>query len=203
MNVQYTKVAIRLAQEDDALSMLAIYAPIVRETPISFEIEPPTEAEFKQRMHNYQKQMPWLVCEIDGELVGYAYATPYRTRAAYQWSVESSVYVSAKHRQIGVATALYTSLFQLLKLQGFYNVFAAITIPNPSSIAAHESMGFSPVGVFKQVGYKLGTWHDIGWWQLSLQEKPDLIEPPQSFVEVQKYPMWNVAIASGLSLVRV
>lgn len=196
------KVAIRLAKEEDALSMLAIYAPIVRETPISFEIEAPSEAEFKQRIYNYQKQMPWLVCEIDDELVGYAYATPYRTRAAYQWSVESSVYVSAKHRQRGVAKALYTSLFQLLKLQGFYNVFAAITIPNPSSIAAHESVGFSSVGVFNKIGYKFAVWHDIGWWQLSLQEKPDLINPPLSFSEVQKSPLWNEAMSSGLALLR-
>ncbi|MEH2024761.1 GNAT family N-acetyltransferase [Nostoc sp.] len=106
--------------------MLAIYAPVVRETSISFEIEPPSKTEFEGRIKNYQQQMPWLVCEINDELLGYAYATPYRTRAAYQWSVESSVYVNLEHRRKGVAKALYTSLFGLLQLQGFYNVFAAL-----------------------------------------------------------------------------
>lgn len=120
------KAAIRLANESDALKMLAIYAPVVRETSISFEIEPPSKTEFERRIQNYQQQMPWLVCEINGELLGYAYATPYRTRAAYQWSVESSVYVNVEHRRKGVAKALYTSLFQLLQLQGYYNVFAAL-----------------------------------------------------------------------------
>ncbi|MEH1998475.1 MAG: GNAT family N-acetyltransferase [Nostoc sp.] len=120
------KATIRLANESDALKMLAIYAPIVRETSISFEIEPPSETEFERRIQNYQQQMPWLVCEINGELLGYAYATPYRTRAAYQWSVESSVYVNVEYRRKGVAKALYTSLFGLLQLQGYYNVFAAL-----------------------------------------------------------------------------
>lgn len=194
------KVAIRLANENDALSMLTIYAPIVRETAISFEIEPPNEAEFKQRIHNYQQQMPWLVCEIDDQVVGYTYAIPYRTRAAYQWSVESSVYVSAEHRRKGIAKALYTSLFQLLKLQGFYNVLAAIALPNPASIAVHEAVGFSPVGVFHRVGYKLGEWHDIGWWQLCLQQEKDFIHPPLSISKVQRSSFWQIAISSGLLL---
>ncbi|MEA5624510.1 arsinothricin resistance N-acetyltransferase ArsN1 family B [Nostoc sp. UHCC 0251] len=198
------KAAIRLANESDALKMLAIYAPIVRETAISFEIEPPSKMEFQQRIQNYQQQMPWLVCEIKGELLGYAYTTPYRTRAAYQWSVESSVYVNVEHRRKGVAKALYTSLFRLLQLQGYYNVFAAIALPNSASVAVHEAIGFSPVSVFRRVGYKFDEWHDVGWWQLSLQQKQLLtVNPPLSLLEVQKSPLWNEALESGLLLLRV
>ena len=198
------KAAIRLANESDALKMLAIYAPVVRETSISFEIEPPSKAEFERRIQNYQQQMPWLVCEINGELLGYAYSTPYRTRAAYQWSVESSVYVNVEHRRKGVAKALYTSLFRLLQLQGYYNVFAAIALPNPGSVAVHEAVGFSPVGVFQRVGYKFGKWHDVGWWQLSLhQELPLPINSPLSLLEIQKLSLWNEALRSGLLLLRV
>ena len=198
------KATIRLANESDALKMLAIYAPVVRETSISFEIEPPSETEFQGRIKNYQQQMPWLVCQINSELLGYAYATPYRTRAAYQWSVESSVYVNVEHRRKGVAKALYSSLFQLLQLQGFYNVFAAIALPNPASVAVHEAVGFSPVGVFCRVGYKFSEWHDVGWWQLSLQqEQPLPVNPPLSLLELQKLSLWDEALRSGLLLLRV
>ena len=101
------KAVIRLVNENDVLPMLVIYAPIVQETAISFELESPSETEFQQRIKSYQQQMPWLVCEINQEVVGYAYARPYHTRAAYQWSVESSVYVSANYRRKGIAKALY------------------------------------------------------------------------------------------------
>ena len=198
------KATIRLANESDALKMLAIYAPVVQETSISFEIEPPSETEFQGRIKNYQQQMPWLVCQINGELLGYAYATPYRTRAAYQWSVESSVYVNVEHRRKGVAKALYSSLFQLLQLQGFYNVFAAIALPNPASVAVHEAVGFSPIGIFYRVGYKFSEWHDVGWWQLSLQqEQPLPVNPPLSLLELQKLSLWDEALRSGLLLLRV
>lgn len=193
--------------------MLAIYAPIVRETAISFELEPPSEAEFQQRIERYQQQMPWLVCEINGEVVGYAYASPYRTRAAYQWSVESSVYVGANHRRKGIAKALYTTLFQLLHLQGFYNVIAAIALPNQPSIAVHEAVGFLPVGVFHRVGYKFGKWHDVGYWQLSLQPEQSFlthdkhftkaISPPLSVSEIQKITQWDEVLTSGLVLLQV
>ncbi|WP_223280290.1 arsinothricin resistance N-acetyltransferase ArsN1 family B [Nostoc sp. PA-18-2419] len=202
------KLTIRLADENDASQMLLIYAPIVQETTISFELEPPSETEFQNRIKNYQQQMPWLVCEINGELAGYAYANPYRTRAAYQWSVESSVYVAENHRRKGVAKALYTALFKLLQLQGFYNVVAAIALPNQPSVAVHEAVGFVPVGVFHRVGFKLGKWRDVGYWQLSLQpeqcSKSDssiqLVNPPLSVVEIQKSPLWNEALTSGLLL---
>ncbi len=190
--------------------MLAIYAPIVRETTISFELDPPSETEFQHRIGSYQQQMPWLVYEIHGEVVGYAYASAYRTRAAYQWSVESSVYVGVNHRRKGIATALYTSLFKLLQLQGFYNVVAAIALPNQPSVAVHEAVGFAPVGVFQRVGFKFGKWHDVGYWQLSLQPEQSFlthsnsstqsINPPLSVSAVQKSPLWDEALTSGILL---
>ncbi|WP_347242314.1 N-acetyltransferase family protein [Nostoc sp. FACHB-892] len=202
------KATIRLTNEEDASQMLAIYAPIVRETTISFELEPPSKMEFQHRIKSYQQQMPWLVCEIDGGVVGYAYASPYRTRAAYLWSVESSIYVGKNYRRKGIATALYTSLFKLLQLQGFYNVVAAIALPNQPSVSVHEAVGFLPQGVLRRVGYKFGQWHDIGFWQLSLQteqsNKTDSciqsVNPPVSMAEIQKSPLWNEALMSGILL---
>ncbi|MFN6537959.1 MAG: arsinothricin resistance N-acetyltransferase ArsN1 family B [Nostoc sp. EkiNYC01] len=207
------KPTIRLADENDASQMLEIYAPIVQETTISFELEPPSETEFQNRIKSYQQQMPWLVCEINGELAGYAYANPYRTRAAYQWSVESSVYIGENHRRKGVAKALYTALFKLLQLQGFYNVVAAIALPNQPSVAVHEAVGFVSVGVFYRVGFKFGKWRDVGYWQLSLQPEQSFltdgdsstkpVNPPLSVSEIQKSPLWDEALTSGLLLLGV
>ncbi len=196
--------AIRLANEGDAQKCLSIYAPIVRETPISFELIPPSEAEFRQRILTNLLQMPWLVCEIDGEVWGYAYASKHRQRAAYQWSVESSVYVNAAYRRKRVGKALYTSLMKLLQLQGFYNVYAGVTLPNPASVGLHEAVGFLPVGVYRLTGYKFGTWHDVGWWQLSLQrDRTSPVQPPLLLSEVQNSAHWQQALSSGLSLLQV
>lgn len=194
---------IRLAQESDAENMLSIYAPIVRETAISFEVEPPSIAQFQQRIRDILKWTPWLVCEIDGKTIGYAYAGKHRQRAAYQWCVESSVYVGVDSRGKGVGKALYTSLLKVLQLQGFYNVYAGITVPNPASVALHEAVGFSPVGVYQLIGYKLGKWHDVGWWQLSL--KPERISPvtlPLALSQVKNSDQWQESIIIGLSLLQ-
>ena len=169
---------IRLAAETDAEAMLAIYAPVVRETAISFELEPPSVEEFRSRIRSTLARTPWLVCEIDGDVAGYAYAGPLRTRAAYQWSVEVTVYVHADYRRLGVGSAVYTSLFECLRLQGYMNAYGGIALPNPGSIGLHESMGFFHVGTYRNVGYKLGAWHDVGWWQLELMSPPDEPAPP-------------------------
>ncbi|MCU0542767.1 MAG: N-acetyltransferase family protein [Oscillatoriaceae cyanobacterium Prado104] len=198
------KATIRLAKESDALPMLAIYAPLVRETSISFEVEPPSETEFRQRIQEHQTQFPWLVCEIDEEVLGYAGAIPYFPRDAYQWSVRSFVYVSIEHRRKGVAKALYTSLFKLLQLQRFYNVYAAIALPNPASVALHESIGFSSIGIFQSAGYKLGKWHDVGWWQLFLQrDRAKSVNQPLSLQKAQTLSLWDKALNRGLPLLQV
>jgi L-amino acid N-acyltransferase YncA len=193
---------IRLAVPNDAAGVQAIYAPVVRETAISFELEPPTITEIRRRIVKTLERWPWLVCEQDGNVFGYVYASEHRTRPAYQWSVDVSVYVHANARRSGVGQALYCSLFSLLALQGFYHAYAGITLPNPASVGLHESLGFQPVGVYRAVGYKLGAWHDVGWWQLTLQEHRNPPEPPSGLGTVRETPAWNTALANGIPLLR-
>ena len=154
-----------------------------------------TVAEMRQRIRQTLDYAPWVVCEHRGEVQGYAYASAHRTRAAYQWSVDVSVYVHAAAHRAGVGRAVYCSLFQLLTLQGFYNAYAGITLPNPASVGLHESLGFHPVGVYRAVGYKLGAWHDVGWWQLVLQAHAIPPEPPTDFNVVRASVTWDTALA--------
>ena len=139
---------IRLATANDAEQIQGIYAPNVLYTAIAFELEPPTVDDMRQRIVQTVQHWPWLVCEDHGEALGYAYASEYRTRPAYQWSVEVSVYVHAQVHRSGIGRALYSALFKLLTLQGFYNAYAGITLPNPGSVGLHEALGFRPIGVY-------------------------------------------------------
>ena len=116
---------------------------------------------------------------------------------SYQWSVDVSVYVDEGHRHRGIGRALYTSLFALLRLQGFHAAHAGITLPNAGSVALHESLGFRRIGVYPGVGYKLGAWHDVGWWQLSLRERAASPGPPRALSEAQRDPAWSTALAAG------
>ena len=163
-----TDSIIRHAHAGDVPAMLAIYAPLVRDTIISFEYEPPTVEEMAHRLHAIQRQYPWLVCERDGQVAGYAYASSFRSRAAYQWTAEVTVYVHADHQRRGMARTLYLALFERLRVQGYRMAVAVITLPNPGSVALHEDLGFEPVGVFQNAGFKHGQWRDTGWWQLDL-----------------------------------
>ena len=176
---------IRLVHAGDARAMQAIYAPVVSQTPISFETIPPSIEEMSQRIEKTLKSFPWLVYEDAGELLGYAYASQHRVRSAYQWSVDVSVYVHERSRRQGIGRKLYTELFQLLRQQGFYNVFAGITLPNPASVALHEAMGMRPLGVYEKVGYKLNAWYDVGWWQGLLQPHSANPPAPKSMAEMQ------------------
>ena len=161
---------IRMARPEDAAGMLQIYAPFVEHTSITFETVTPTEVEFRQRIVHYLENYPWLVAEENGEIVGYAYASRYRERVAYQWSVEVSVYIQERYRRSGVARKLYERLFGLLKKQGFRNAYAVINLPNDPSVAFHESMDFHWFATYEQVGYKLGKWKNVGWWRKILNE---------------------------------
>jgi L-amino acid N-acyltransferase YncA len=193
---------IRLATPDDASGVQAIYAPIVRETAISFELEPPTVAEMQQRIVKTLEHWPWLVYERRGDILGYVYASQHRTRPAYQWSVDVSVYVHPNARRSGVGQALYRSLFALLALQGFYNAYAGITLPNPASVGLHESLEFQSVGIYRAVGYKLGAWHDVGWWQLALRERAMPPEPPTDLGTVLASPAWSTTLETGVPFLR-
>jgi phosphinothricin acetyltransferase len=163
---------IRLATADDAAAVAAIYAPEVRETAITFEIDPPGADEMRRRIVETTAQYPWLVFERDGEVRGYAYATTHRSRAAYRWAVDVSIYLHRGARGQGVGRALYTALLDILPQQGFTTAHAGITLPNAASVALHESMGFAGVGVYRGVGYKLEAWHDVGWWSRNLLPHP-------------------------------
>lgn len=163
---------IRRATPADAAAVAAIYAPYVVDTAACFEVTPPDSAEMAHRIREVGESYPWLVAEIDGEVVGYAYGTRHRARQAYQWSTEVSVYVRLAGHRRGVGRRLYVPLLDLLRLQGFVNAYAAITLPNPGSVAFHRSLGFTPFAVFPHVGFKLGQWHDVGWYALTLSPLP-------------------------------
>jgi phosphinothricin acetyltransferase len=177
---------IRLAAEADAAAVAAIYRPIVEKTTISFETEAPDEGDMRRRINETLIAYPWLVCERDGHLAGYAYATKHRVRSAYQWSVDTSVYVDPDFQRRGIGQALYRSLFAILTAQGFFNAYAGIALPNPASVALHERVGFRPIGVYKNVGYKLGAWRDVGWWQLTLNEPT---REPQPLLPLSAVPL--------------
>jgi phosphinothricin acetyltransferase len=193
---------IRLATADDAAAIAAIYAPHVTGAATSFELEPPDPAEMAGRIGAVLGYAPWLVlCEGSG-LLGYAYASRHRDRAAYQWSVDVSVYVGGAHQRRGVGRALYGSLFALLELQGFHAAHAGITLPNPASVGLHEALGFRPIGVYPAVGYKRGAWHDVGWWQRPLRDRTGAPAPPLSLAEAAALPGWRSALQSGLAALR-
>jgi L-amino acid N-acyltransferase YncA len=188
---------IRLAGPGDAAQVAAIYAPHVTGASTSFEVAPPDAAEMAARIASTLAHMPYLVLETGGEVRGFAYASKHRERAAYQWSVDVSVYVRPDAHRRGVGRALYESLFALLRLQGFYAAHAGITLPNPASVGLHEALGFRPVGVYRSVGFKRGAWHDVGWWQLPLRERTGTPDPLRSLAEAQRDPEWGRALAAG------
>ncbi|MSP94640.1 MAG: N-acetyltransferase family protein [Alphaproteobacteria bacterium] len=158
-------IAIRPATEDDADSILAIYTPIVEQTAISFEDLPPTLEEMKCRILDYSATHAFVVAERKGMLLGYAYGSRHRERSAYRTSADVTAYVAESTRRAGVGRAMYVELLAQLKRKGFHAAFGGIALPNQASIALHESVGFTPVGVYREVGFKLGRWHDVGWWQ--------------------------------------
>jgi phosphinothricin acetyltransferase len=176
---------VRLAQLDDAAAVAAVYHPYVADTTISFEVIPPTADEMRERMHGVLQRLPWLVYEDDRRVVGYAYASPHRTREAYQWSVDVAVYIASDCHRRGIGRRLYATLFPMLVQLGYVNAYAGITLPNPKSVGLHEALGFTLVGVYQSVGFKRGGWHDVGWWHLLLQPLPPAPAPPASFAAPQ------------------
>ena len=159
---------IRMATRRDVPGMLAIYAPIIEKTTTSFEYHVPSEPFFWQRVSKVLEESAWLVCMKGDAVVGYAYAGAHRGRMAYQWNREMSVYVHEDHRGRSIATALYYSLFGIIRRQGFTNALIGVTLPNEPSVAFHEKLGFEKVGIYRDVGFKHGAYHSVGWWQLKL-----------------------------------
>ncbi|MBL7744565.1 MAG: N-acetyltransferase [Chitinophagaceae bacterium] len=183
---------IRLATPSDAKDILAIYAPYITGTSFTFEAEVPTEQVFAERIRSYLVNWPWLVCEVDGKIAGYAYGSRYRERIGYQWCVECSVYVHDDYMQKGVGKALYTPLFGMLRQQGYRNVYAVINLPNERSVRFHESCGFKWFATYENVGYKLGKWKNVGWWQLVINDYSDDPPAPARFSDLDKNIVTNI-----------
>ena len=175
---------IRVATKDDAAGMLAIYSPFILNSGITQETEVPSVDDFQKRIISNLEERPWLVCEVDGQVAGYAYAGKHRERKGYQWCTEPSVYISEKYFGLGVAEALYTALFDILKLQGYVNAYAVITLPNERSIAFHKKFGFEYLTTYKKIGYKLGQWHDVGWMQYEVNLHKEGPADPIKFSEI-------------------
>ena len=162
----------------DAAACAATYAPYVLDSPVSFEEVAPDADAFATRIARTAATHPWLVCERDGALAGFAYAARHRERAAYRWAADVSVYVAPAHQGQGVGRALYEALFERLRAQRLRIACAGITLPNAASVALHEALGFELVGVYRAIGWKAGAWRDVGWWQLRLLPGDDGAAPP-------------------------
>ena len=163
---------IRLASPEDAPAIRAIYAPFIEDSFVSFETVVPSVAEMAARIAAVLAEAPWLVCTAGDEVAGYAYAGSHRARQAYQWNRELSVYLAEKWQGKGIARALYTTLIDLIRLQGYANALAGIALPNEASVRFHERLGFRPVGVYHHIGFKNGQFCDVGWWEMPIRETP-------------------------------
>jgi L-amino acid N-acyltransferase YncA len=161
---------IRDAVAADAGRCAEIYAPYVLETAISFETDPPPAAEMADRIAAAQRSHAWLVLEEDGDVAGYAYGGPFMSRAAYQWATAVSVYLAPGRQGGGRGRALYAALLDRLALRGHRTALAGIALPNDASVGLHRAMGFEPVGTYRRVGWKLGRWHDVAWYQRDFAE---------------------------------
>jgi len=162
---------IRLATLEDAAAIAQIYAPYVTDTAISFETEVVSAAQIAERMQSHDCIYPWFVAAEAGDaVIGYAYGTQFRTRAAYRFSVETSIYLEPSAQGRGLGATLYRALLQQLIRQGFTQAIAGITLPNEASVRLHERVGFRLVGVYRDIGYKLGRWHDVGRYACPLAD---------------------------------
>lgn len=195
-------INIRLIEEKDSTAVLDIYAPYVRETAVTFELEVPSPEVFWERAKKNLEEAPFLVCELNEKIVAYAYASRHRSRGAYQWTRELSVYVHPHYRKRRIASVLYLTIIPLLKLQNYRNALAGITMPNKASVDLHEKMGFEQVGVYNNIGYKLGKSYQVGWWERSLIPSSIPIQPIKLLKEVQDSPEWKELLVAGIRLIR-
>ena len=175
---------IRTADPADAERISEIYRPHVEGGLASFEERAPTALEIAERMRSILAWTPWLVAEDSGQVVGYAYAARHRERAGYRWSVDISVYIDPAWHRRGVGSQLYSELLSILRRQGFVNVYAGITLPNPGSVRLHESIGMSLIGVYDGVGYKSGEWLPVAWYGMRLTEPDQPPAEPTAFADL-------------------
>ncbi len=176
-------VTVRLATKNDAEQIIIIYAPSILTSSVSFETILPSIEEMQIRIKTILQIFPWIVCEVNGKIAGYVYASRHRDREAYQWSCECSVYIHTDFKGKGIGERLYRLLFRILQAQGFRNVYAGITLPNDASIRLHEKCGFEKFSVYEDVGYKFNNWHSVGWWKLRLNDYTPDPPPPLKISE--------------------
>ena len=187
------KIRIRPAKPEDAEKLLAIYAPYVEQTAITFEYEVPTVEEFRERIHNTLKKYPYLVAEQGGEPVGYAYVGPFHDRPAYDWAVETSIYVDQNKKRMGIGKKLHEALEEELRNRCFLNMNACIAYPaqedeylTRNSLGFHTHLGFRPVGSFTRCGYKFGRWYNMVWLEKLMGEHPASPAPVRPFPEIRE-----------------
>ena len=193
------KPIIRLAEKRDVPGILEIYSPFILNTTVTFEESVPDEVSFWERIQGIMAELPYLVCEIDGRIAGYAYASGYRGRASYRWTKEVSVYIHPDFYRRRVGEALYTSMNEMVRYQGIADLLAIITMPNESSVAFHEHCGYRKCGEFTNVGYKMNQWLNVGWFELFLQDET---QAPRDRIlklnEIIGLPVFQEAIQKGL-----
>lgn len=177
------KYMMRFVRETDAPDILEIYDPYIKETAITFECETPSIDEFKNRIREISADYPYLVCLGDGKIVGYAYAHRHMERAAYQWNAELSVYVSKEYHRCGIGKAFYSALIDILALQNIQNVYGGVSAPNLNSEKLHEYLGFQKLGTYHHTGYKYGTWHDVMWFEKTIDRLKHDLKP---FLSIQR-----------------
>lgn len=180
---------LRLANPDDVDAILAVYAPYITGTAVSFELEVPTREAFRERMRSHS----YVVCTLDGRVVGFAGASAERPQPAYRWNAEVSIYLELSCCRRGIGTEMYRALFELLAMQGYRNLYAVIALPNPGSLAMHQHLGFSPAGLHLRTGYKLGRWRNVQWLHKALVETEDVEETPPLPVGIQHLDPATVA----------
>jgi L-amino acid N-acyltransferase YncA len=191
------KLTIRLIRTADSKNVLEVYKPYVVSTAITFEYDVPGLDDFSTRIETIANEYPWLVCSKDDIIIGYAYACKHRDRTAYQWSAESTIYMSSDYHGKGIGKVLYETLFSILKLQGYVNVYAGVALPNVKSEEFHKASGFYEIGDFEKIGYKLGKWHDVRWFQLLLTERSVNPPIPKSIKEIETTPEFQTILSKA------
>ena len=188
---------IRIARDQDAAAIHAIYAPAVTDGVATFETALPGVETIRERIRARLPRYPWLVWEEAGVVLAYAYAGRFRERAAYDWIAETSIYVHADARRRGVARTLYSTLLAVMRLQGINEAVGVITLPGEASVRLHEALGFSPAGVWRNAGYKLGQWWDVGVWQKPLQPPANPPMPMVPFATLRASPALQEVLAGA------
>ena len=186
---------IRIARDEDAAAIHAIYAPSITDGVATFETELPGVATMRERIHTRLQHYPWLVWDDGGEVLAYAYAGRFRERAAYDWIAETSIYVRADAHRRGIARRLYGTLLDVMCMQGINQAIGVITLPGTVSVAMHEAMGFASAGVWRQCGYKLGQWWDVGVWQKQLQAPAATPSPVIPFPQLVDSPKLHALLS--------